>query len=79
VTYPQALDVALCYGWIDSTKKRLDEKFFIQRFSPRRGKSNWSLVNKNKVKELIASGRMKDGGMAQVEAAKADGRWNANN
>lgn len=79
VTYDQAVNTGLCYGWIDSTRKKVDENYFIQRFSPRRKKSNWSLVNKNKVKDLVAAGRMKPAGMAQVEAAKADGRWDANN
>ena len=67
--------MALCYGWIDGVKKSLDETYFLQRFTPRRSKSNWSLVNKNFAAELIASGRMQEGGLKAINEAKEDGRW----
>lgn len=75
VTYPEAVDIALCWGWIDSQKKRLDEQYFLQRFTPRRARSVWSKVNVDKVAALIQAGRMQAPGLAQVDAAKADGRW----
>lgn len=75
VTYPEAVEIALCWGWIDSQKKGLDEHYFLQRFTPRRARSVWSKVNVDKVAALIKEGRMKAPGLAQVEAAKADGRW----
>ncbi|KAB2902195.1 MAG: bacteriocin-protection protein [Burkholderiaceae bacterium] len=75
VTYPEAVEIALCWGWIDSQKKGLDEHYFLQRFTPRRARSVWSKVNVDKVAALIEEGRMKAPGLAQVEAAKADGRW----
>ncbi|MDQ2734975.1 MAG: YdeI/OmpD-associated family protein [Pseudomonadota bacterium] len=75
VTYAEAVDLALCFGWIDGQKKGLDEKHFLQRFTPRRPKSVWSKVNIAKVATLIESGRMQPAGQAQVDAAKADGRW----
>jgi uncharacterized protein YdeI (YjbR/CyaY-like superfamily) len=77
VTYAQALDVALCWGWIDGLRKSLDETSFLQRFTPRRPKSIWSQVNRDHVARLVAAGRMTPHGMAQVDAAKADGRWDA--
>ena len=77
VSYAEALDVALCYGWIDGQKLPMDDKFFIQKFTPRRAKSVWSKVNTQKVEQLIKQGRMQPAGMKQIEAAKADGRWNA--
>lgn len=77
VTYAEALEVALCHGWIDSQKRGLDETHFLQRFTPRRPRGRWSKVNRKKVEALIASGRMRPGGLAEVEAAKADGRWEA--
>ena len=77
VHYPQALEVALCYGWIDGLVRRLDEKYYLQRFTPRRNRSRWSRVNCGKVEALIAAGRMKPPGLRQVEAARADGRWDA--
>ena len=77
VTYPEALDVALCHGWIDGLKKSLDEAFFLQRFTPRKAKSLWSRINVGKVEALVAAGRMRERGMREVEAAKADGRWAA--
>jgi uncharacterized protein YdeI (YjbR/CyaY-like superfamily) len=75
VTYAEALDVALCYGWIDGQKGSIDEVWWLQRFSPRRARSRWSKVNTEKVAELIAQGRMRPPGLAEIEAAKADGRW----
>jgi uncharacterized protein YdeI (YjbR/CyaY-like superfamily) len=75
VTYLEAVDIALCWGWIDSQKKGLDEQYFLQRFSPRRARSVWSKVNVEKVEALIKAGRMQAPGLAQAEAAKADGRW----
>lgn len=77
VTTAEALDVALCYGWIDSVRNRLDDAFFLQKYSPRRRQSRWSAVNVAKVEQLLAAGRMRPAGLAQVEAAKADGRWQA--
>lgn len=77
VTYAEALDVALCHGWIDGQKQAFDAQFFLQRFTPRRPRSVWSKINVGKVEALIAAGRMQPAGMDQVEAAKADGRWQA--
>ncbi len=77
VTYAEALDVALCHGWIDGLKKSLDAQFFLQRFTPRKPRSLWSKVNVAKAEQLIADGRMREGGLRQIEAAKADGRWEA--
>ncbi|KAF4969841.1 hypothetical protein FSARC_2999 [Fusarium sarcochroum] len=75
VTYDQALDVALCYGWIDGQRKALDAQHFIQRFTPRRKGSLWSQRNVNKVAPLIETGRMQPAGQAEIDAAKGDGRW----
>src|SRR6218665_1324855 len=75
VTYPEAVEIALCWGWIDGQKKGLDEQHYLQRFTPRRARSVWSKVNVEKVAALIEGGRMQAPGLAQVEAAKADGRW----
>lgn len=77
VTYAEAVEVALCYGWIDSQMRRLDETYVVQRFSPRRARSPWSKINRGKAEELIAAGRMAPSGLAEVERAKADGRWDA--
>ncbi|HEU4449508.1 MAG TPA: YdeI/OmpD-associated family protein [Gaiellaceae bacterium] len=77
VAYAEAVDVALCYGWIDSQVASLDERFYLQRFTPRRARSKWSRLNRDKVAELTRQGRMKPAGLAQVELAKADGRWEA--
>ncbi|MBN8657422.1 MAG: YdeI/OmpD-associated family protein [Anaerolineae bacterium] len=77
VTYAEALDVALCYGWIDGQKGSFDEQYFLQKFTPRRPKSIWSKINVEKVEGLIASGEMKTAGLKAVEAAKQDGRWAA--
>lgn len=77
VTYAEALDVALCYGWIDGQKGSFDEQYFLQKFTPRRPKSIWSKINVEKVAGLIASEEMKPAGLKAVEAAKQDGRWAA--
>jgi uncharacterized protein YdeI (YjbR/CyaY-like superfamily) len=77
VVYAEALEVALCYGWIDSQVKTLDERFYLQKFTPRRAKSKWSRINRDKIEELTKQGRMKPAGLEQVELAKADGRWEA--
>jgi uncharacterized protein YdeI (YjbR/CyaY-like superfamily) len=75
VTYPEALDVALCYGWIDAQLKSIDELSYKQHFTPRRPKSIWSKRNIEHIARLTEEGRMKPAGIKQVEAAKADGRW----
>ncbi|MFP5389762.1 MAG: YdeI/OmpD-associated family protein, partial [Thermoleophilia bacterium] len=77
VDYAEALEVALCFGWIDSQKRALDEAFFLQRFTPRRPRGKWSQINRAKAEALIAAGTMRPAGLAEVEAAKADGRWEA--
>ncbi len=75
VTYEEALDVALCYGWIDGQKKGFDDKYWLQKFTPRGSKSIWSKINTEKVERLIANGEMKAAGVKAIEAAKQDGRW----
>jgi uncharacterized protein YdeI (YjbR/CyaY-like superfamily) len=75
LNYAEALDEALCYGWIDGQSKSYDEKSWIQKFTPRRPKSVWSKRNTEHIARLIDAGRMKPAGLKQVEAAKADGRW----
>ncbi|MFD4609008.1 YdeI family protein [Streptomyces sp. NPDC058451] len=77
LTYAQALDVALCYGWIDGQKGKLDDAHWLQRFTPRSARSRWSKVNREKVAALIEQGRMQPPGIAEVERAKRDGRWEA--
>ena len=77
VTYAEALDVALCYGWIDGQKKSYDEATFLQKFTPRGAKSIWSKINREKVEALIKARRMKPAGLNAVESAKQDGRWEA--
>jgi uncharacterized protein YdeI (YjbR/CyaY-like superfamily) len=77
VTHPEALEIALCYGWIDGQRRKLDDVYFLQRFTPRRRRSNWSKINRGKAEELIAAGRMQPAGLREIEAAKADGRWEA--
>jgi uncharacterized protein YdeI (YjbR/CyaY-like superfamily) len=77
VTPAQALDVVLCWGWIDGIRKGFDERSFLQRYTPRRRQSNWSQVNREHVARLVAAGRMTAHGQRQVDAAKADGRWEA--
>jgi uncharacterized protein YdeI (YjbR/CyaY-like superfamily) len=77
VSYAEALDVALCYGWIDGQKGKLDERTWLQRFTPRRPRSIWSRVNRDKALALIARGEMQPAGLREVERAQADGRWQA--
>ena len=77
ITYAEALDVALCWGWIDGIRKGLDEQSFVQRFTPRRPKSVWSQINREHVARLVAAGRMTPHGQRHVDAARADGRWEA--
>ena len=77
VVYAEALDVALCYGWIDSQVASHDERFYLQKFTPRRARSKWSRINRDKVAGLTKQGRMKPAGLEQVALAKADGRWAA--
>jgi uncharacterized protein YdeI (YjbR/CyaY-like superfamily) len=75
--YAQALDVALCYGWIDGQKAAFDDQWWLQRFTPRKPRSKWSKVNQDKVAVLTEQGRMHPAGQAEVDRAKADGRWEA--
>ncbi len=75
VTYQEALDVALCHGWIDGQKDKLDEVFWLQRFSPRTKKSPWSQINREKCQKLIEAGMMQARGLAEITAAQKDGRW----
>lgn len=77
VTYASAVEVALCWGWIDGQKRGFDDQHFLQRFTPRRPRSIWSKINANKVAALIEAGRMQPAGRAQIDAARADGRWDS--
>ena len=77
VSYAEALEAALCYGWIDGQKASFDQDYWLQRFTPRKPRSKWSKVNRQKATELIEAGRMKPAGLQEVERAKADGRWEA--
>jgi uncharacterized protein YdeI (YjbR/CyaY-like superfamily) len=77
VTIAEALDACLCFGWIDSRREALDDDYYLQRYTPRRPRSKWSRINVAKVAELTAAGRMRPAGVAEVERAKADGRWDA--
>jgi uncharacterized protein YdeI (YjbR/CyaY-like superfamily) len=77
VTHAQALESALCYGWIDGVRNRFDEEWFLQRFTPRRARSKWSKINRDKAEQLISEGRMQPAGLREVERARADGRWEA--
>ncbi len=77
VSYPEALAGALCFGWIDGQKGRLDDDYWLQRFTPRKPGSRWSRINTDSAARLIAAGRMRPAGRAEVERAKADGRWAA--
>ena len=77
LTSDEAVDLGLCYGWISGQRKSYDEIYYLQKYVPRRPRSRWSQVNVAKVEELIAAGRMRPSGLAEVEAAKADGRWAA--
>ena len=75
VSYPEALDVALCYGWIDGQKRAQSEAFWLQKFGPRTRKSIWSTNNREKALALVVAGKMRPPGMAQIQRAQADGRW----
>jgi uncharacterized protein YdeI (YjbR/CyaY-like superfamily) len=77
VTYRDALESALCFGWIDGKKKALDDSFWLQRFTPRGSRSIWSKVNRTRALALIAQGRMQSAGLKEIERAQADGRWEA--
>jgi uncharacterized protein YdeI (YjbR/CyaY-like superfamily) len=77
VTYDEAVELALCFGWIDSQVRRFDDQHYIQRFTPRRPRGRWSKINREKAEVLIAAGKLRPAGLAEVEAAKADGRWEA--
>ncbi len=77
VSYAEAIDVALCYGWIDGQKRPFDGDYWLQRFTPRRPRSKWSQVNTCKVENLIEVGRMQPAGLLEIERAKGDGRWDA--
>ena len=77
VSYSEALDVALCHGWIDGLKRSCDAQYFLQRFTPRKAKSLWSTLTIARVEKLVDAGRMRPAGLREVEAAKADGRWDA--
>ncbi|WP_233561078.1 YdeI/OmpD-associated family protein [Sorangium cellulosum] len=77
VTHAQALDVALCWGWIDGTRRSLDESSFLQRLSPRKARSVWSQINRYHIARLTAAGRTTPHGQRHVDAVKADGRWYA--
>jgi uncharacterized protein YdeI (YjbR/CyaY-like superfamily) len=75
ISYSEALDVALCHGWIDGQKGRYDDDYWLQRFTPRKPSSKWSKINTERVAALTASGRMRPAGLREVERAQADGRW----
>ncbi len=75
--YQQALEIALCFGWIDGQKAAFDDRYWLQRFTPRRARSKWSKINRDKATALIEQGRMRPAGLAEVELARADGRWDA--
>lgn len=77
VNYTQALDVALCYGWIDGLARKFDENYYLQKFTPRRSRSIWSAINKKKVAALIKDGKMQPAGLAAIETAKQNGRWDS--
>ncbi len=77
LTDDEAVDLGLCFGWISGQRKTLDDTYYLQKYVPRRPRSRWSQVNVGKVEELTAAGRMRPSGLAEVEAAKADGRWDA--
>jgi uncharacterized protein YdeI (YjbR/CyaY-like superfamily) len=77
VRYPEVLDGALCFGWIDGRREALDERYFLQRFTPRRARSRWSRINRDKVERLLIDGRMREAGLSEVKRAQADGRWDA--
>jgi uncharacterized protein YdeI (YjbR/CyaY-like superfamily) len=75
VSLSEALDACLCFGWIDGLRRSLDESYYLQRYTPRRPRSKWSRINVDRVEKLTAAGRMRPAGLAEVERARADGRW----
>src|SRR5262245_44572815 len=75
INHAEALEVAICYGWIDGTRRGLDELYFVQKFTPRRSNSPWSVINKKRATELIRCGKMKEAGIAAIETAKQNGQW----
>ena len=77
VTYPEAIEVALCFGWIDGQRQSFDDVWYLQRFTPRRPRSRWSQINREKVELLTKGGRMRPSGLREVQRAKDDGRWDA--
>jgi uncharacterized protein YdeI (YjbR/CyaY-like superfamily) len=77
VRYPGVLDSALCFGWIDARREPLDERYFLQKFTPRRARSRWSRINREKAERLMTEGRMRPPGLAEVQRARDDGRWDA--
>lgn len=77
VTYAEALDVALCFGWIDGQKNKFDDEYWLQKFTPRRARSPWSRINREKAEALIGQGKMRPAGLQEIERAQADGRWDA--
>lgn len=77
VSYAEVVELGLCFGWIDGQARSHDERHYLQRFTPRRSRSKWSRLNRDRVENLIAAGRVRPSGLAAVEAAKADGRWDA--
>jgi uncharacterized protein YdeI (YjbR/CyaY-like superfamily) len=77
IAWPEAVEVALCFGWIDGQRRSHDETYFIQRFTPRRARSPWSKINRGKAEALIESGRMRAAGQTEIDRAKSDGRWDA--
>ena len=77
VDWTTAVDVALCFGWIDGIARRVDDEWYVQRFTPRRPRSVWSKINRQRIERLTAEGRMRPAGLAEVEKAQADGRWDA--
>lgn len=77
ISYAEALEAALCFGWIDSRKEGFDDDYWLQRFTPRRKRSKWSVINREKAESLIEQGRMQEAGLREVESARQDGRWEA--
>lgn len=77
ISFPEAVQVAMCFGWVDSKMRSVDDDYYVLRYQPRRPRSNWSASSKDLAERLMADGRMRPSGLAQVEAAKADGRWDA--
>jgi len=77
ISYAEALETALCFGWIDSRKDKFDEAFWLQRFTPRRARSPWSAINRGKAEELLKQGKVRPAGLIEIEKARQDGRWEA--